>query len=126
MKIPNPFYREKNVRYTCKPSGCVGMSGVSQTLEVPDGTYEVLIEAVNKGRSDADVVFSARVWTAKWGVQDIESHLNRMKIDAELADCASLKEKLVKRTKDREPQLDIKVTPSPLGPPMDMGEGLEL
>jgi len=97
MKIDNPFNVYEHVRYTCKPSGGIGVVGRhTKQLEVPDNTEEVLIEVVNKGRSDADTVYAARIWS-KWGVLDIDSHLKKVEIEAEVKASEERKQKEAER-----------------------------
>jgi hypothetical protein len=104
MIVDNPFYVYEHVRYTCKPSGQIGVVGQRcYKLEVPDDTQEVLIEVVNKGRSTADKVFAARIWSKAWGEMDVESHMKKVQIEKEVAEHTEKKQQEVMR-KGREAQ----------------------
>jgi hypothetical protein len=152
MKVENPFSRHPHVRYTCKPSGCVGVVGQCNELDVPDGTVEVLIEAVECGRSTAKQVFASRLWSAPWGMNQVEDHLKKLKIEEETAKLKAEQEKEGKRkakeAKERgkvdkneykplssPATLDVVIPRTPvvvddkvakLDPPADMGKELTL
>lgn len=87
MRVDNPFYVYEHVRYSCKPSGVVGVVGFHcRELDVPEDTEEVLIEVVNKGRSDAEQVYAARIWSKNFGELDVESHEKKVQVEKEVAE----------------------------------------
>lgn len=96
MRIPNPFPRDKNVRFTCRPGDCRGVVGPCEELDVPDDSEEVLIESVDQGNTSATYVFASRIWS-KWGVISVEDHLKKMKIEEEEKKLQEEKTKLAKR-----------------------------
>ena len=96
MRIPNPFPNDSHVRFTCKPSNSVGMTGACTELDIPDDTEEVLIEAVDGGRSDTKYVFASRIWS-KWGSLELRDHLKKMKLEEEEKKLQEDKTKFAKR-----------------------------
>jgi hypothetical protein len=61
-------------------------------VEVPDGSKEVLIEAVDKGRSDANAVCQGKIWTEAWGLLDPADYEQKCQIRDEKREMGARRE----------------------------------
>jgi hypothetical protein len=114
MKIPNPWPWHQHTRCNVNNGECICVLPSGQELEVPDNAVEVVIEPVEKGRSDAKVIAQGRIWSKTWGLLDLEDHLKKMEMQKEEADLRKRQEKERKRREKeaRErtgPKLDLLV-----------------
>lgn len=97
MKIPNPWPWHPHTRCNVNNGECICVLPGGHELEVPDTAVEVLIEPVEKGRSDARVVAQSKIWSKSWGMLDLEDHLKKMEMQKEEADLRKRQEKERKR-----------------------------
>jgi len=81
MRIPNPFANHPHTRVIFDDA--VMVVGPCDSVEVNDDTELAVIEAVNVGRSDADVVYAARVWTQADGLMGQDTYEKKVKIELE-------------------------------------------
>ena len=81
MKIPNPFSNHPHTRFSYRK--VVGVVGQCDFIDVEDDAEIVLMEAVNRGRSDADVVYAARIWTSKEGTMGVSTYEQKVKVELE-------------------------------------------
>lgn len=95
MKIRNPFRGVPNVRCRCKtPKGeHVSVQSDVIELDIPDDSIEVLIEAIDSGKSTGRA-WSSRMWCPERGVMDVQDYLQKKKLEEE-------KKELEKKQKTR-------------------------
>ena len=131
MKIPNPWPRIP-VRCTSKPGDLVSVQCVRGDLEVDEGAQEVLIEAIKDlGRGKYEVLAEGKIWSKVWGLQVLNDHLKKMKIeeDREALERERAKDakRKAKEAKERgKVKKVVEEKPSVMDPPADMGKELEL
>lgn len=134
MKIPNPFFQFENVRWTAS-GGMVGMVGPHcYELDIPDDSVTCLIQAVDRGRSDAKTVYTERMWTRDFGLMGVGDWETKCKIEAEKEALKVEREKEVKRkakeARERKatpaPKAEPKVEPKVEAKPLELGGKLEL
>jgi hypothetical protein len=77
MLIPNPWPYHPHVRCTRASDGAVSICPAGPELDVPDAD-EILVEAIQFGRSDAPAVAPGKVWSKTWGHLDVEDHMKKV------------------------------------------------
>lgn len=98
MQIPNPFRNAKHVRCRCKTKAgeTTSVHSNARVLNIPDDTSEALIEAVDKGKSDANAL-SSRAWHPERGVMDVNDFIAMKKLEKEKEELKKKQEKDRKR-----------------------------
>ena len=88
MKIPNPWPRHPFIRCTCKSlkGEYISVGSGRDGLEVNDDVDEVLIEALRNGKPTSDSICAPKMWTKKWGLNEMTDHAKRMQLEKQEAE----------------------------------------
>lgn len=86
MKIPHPWPYHPHTRFNAlnADSNTIGTAPAGPEIEVPN-CVEVLLEPIKFGRSDAPAVAPGKIWSEKWGLQDIADHVKKVELEQETA-----------------------------------------
>lgn len=82
MKIPNPFRGAKHIRCRSKMASgeTTSVQASGAELEIPDNAPEVLIEAVTKGKSDAQSL-AAKMWCKSRGFMEVQDFMQMKELE---------------------------------------------
>jgi len=86
MRIPNPYRWHPHTKVTSIMDGqeVVSVQGAGEWLEVPEGSLEARIDAIDKGRSDGEVL-QTKMWGREMGgVMDVKDFMAKKKLEAEM------------------------------------------
>lgn len=140
MKIANPFYQYEHVRWVASKGEktlTIGMVGqFCYEIDIPEEADVCLLECVNAGRSDADKVYSSRVWSKEHGLMGVGDWATKCRLEAEKAELKVEQEKAAKRkakeARERGKQQRVieekrtPTTPEIEDKPLSMGDDLKL
>ena len=134
MKIRNPYWPHPNTRFLIN-DGESCMCSTAREVDLPEDTKSVLIQPVDKGRSDAQALAPGKMWTPEHEFMELDVWADRVKVQQEKAKLEAEREKDAKRRakeakeRGKKPAKPV-VTEKPARvieeKPLDMGGKLEL
>lgn len=85
MLIPNPYPHHPHTRCRIKDGKeeIIMVVSAGREIDIDSDPVEVVIEPIAGGRSDAAVVGPVKIWSAEFGLLDLEDHMSKVTLKEE-------------------------------------------